>query len=196
MLIRTLALLFFSIGGFIIVCNWLTPLQTRRTGRNHSAIPLLGAAFAGAGLWLLPAVRRWTWAPFLVDFGTLLVLVSLPYLIYNEWQTSRLNLVAEYSGRRDTLIVHIRLYRRGHCTVVDELQRAPGEQGMTHRSVVGTWRREDDLLTVSAGGEEAVFAVGAEPGIETLRLASGFAARDVAPELSLSGVELRRRAER
>ncbi len=129
MLLRILAALLIAIGGLIIVCNWLTSLQTHRSGRNHSAIPLFGVAFTGTRLWLLYTARHWAWVPFLADDGTLLLLVALPTLAYQEWQTSRFNLLTEYQGQRDILTARARLFRRGHCTVVDELRLHQAQWG-------------------------------------------------------------------
>ena len=193
MLLRALALLLIALGGFIIVSNWLTPALTRRTGRNHSAVPLLGAVFTGAGLWLLPAARHWAWAPFLADCGTLFLLAGLPIMVYQEWRTSRFNFIAEYWGQRDALTVRVRLFQQGHCVVVEETRRAPGEAGIVGLSLVGTWRRHDDHLTLQAGGKEASYAIVAQDNTETLRPVNGFASRDGGPQRTTQDVELVRR---
>lgn len=75
---RGLSLALIALGGFIAVMNWATVIATRLTGRFHSAVPLIGAVLLAAGLALLPRTRHYAWAAVLADYGTLILLFSLP----------------------------------------------------------------------------------------------------------------------
>lgn len=112
---RGFAAILIALGGFIASMNWASLIATHCTGRFHSAVPLVGALLLGAGLALLPSTRHYAWAAILADYGTLILLFSLPKLVREEWRTSRHNLVAEYRGGSGITTACISLYRGGVC---------------------------------------------------------------------------------
>ncbi len=75
--VRMAAFGFIVLGGFIAAVNWMMVVETRRTGRFHSAIPLFGAIFLGLGLAILPRTRHLAWAALLLDYGMLLLLIDV-----------------------------------------------------------------------------------------------------------------------
>ena len=120
------AVILIALGGFVVVMNWVMIIATRRTGRFHSTVPLVGALLLGAGLALLPPTRHYAWAAILTDYGTLVLLYSLPRLVRETWETSERNLIAEYQGGRGIMTASISLYRSGICIIKHDLKRAPG----------------------------------------------------------------------
>ena len=58
-----LALLLIALGGYVAVLNWVMVIQSPRTGRFGSPVPVVGALLLGAGLALLPPTRHYAWSP-------------------------------------------------------------------------------------------------------------------------------------
>lgn len=72
-------------GTWVILCNWLCLVfnlrnQRRQIARHYSFAPLLGPALVIPGLMFFVGFRIWTLAILLVDFGTLVLVASLPTL--------------------------------------------------------------------------------------------------------------------
>jgi hypothetical protein len=171
--------------------NWLMLLATWCTGRYHSPVPLIGAAFLGVGALLHPALRPYAWAAVLIDAGTLAIVPALPRIVREMWETSRFNLEVEYIGRRDATTVSLRLFRRGIFTIRWEIKRPPGEYGLVGMGNIGTWEREADTLILRIGADHALFGpLPGEPDAGWYQL-TGFD-HCKRPELSLEGLELRR----
>jgi hypothetical protein len=187
------ALVFIALGGFIVVMNWWMVIATHRTGQHHSAVPLVGAVLLGAGLALLPQTRLYAWVAILADYGTLILLISLPMLVREAWETSRYNLTAEYRGGRGIMTAHISLYRGDICIIRYDMKRAAGEMGIMSTSRVGTWRQEGQRLTLQVGDTSAEFEVVSEGKAEFLRQLHGFSWESNG-ELSLTNVALVRMA--
>lgn len=172
------------------IANGLTVLRRRRTGRFHSTVPLIGAGFLGAGLFLLPATRMFCWMALVLDFGTFELLIALPKIFSELWSTSGWNLMAEYQGSAGNKSVCLRLFRRSVFTMRLQIQRPPGECGLTQAGTIGTWRRDGMRLTLKADGGEAVFEVRGVPGGEALRQTTGFPAWAGSEDRDLNGIEL------
>ena len=187
---RGFAAILIGLGGFIAIMNWASVIATRRTGRFHSTVPLVGAVFLAAGLALLPATRNYAWAAILVDYGTLILLYSLPRLVREAWETSRYNLLAEYRGVRGIMTAQVSLYLGDICIIRHDMKRASGESGMASMSRVGTWSQNGQRLVLQVGDTSAQFEVVTEAEGEVLRQVSGFSGET--RELSLADVDLRR----
>ncbi len=189
---QVVALILMALGTLIVCMNWLMVVQTSRTGRSHSTVPLVGAGCLGVGLLLLPETRHYAWVALLLDFGTLFLLMCIPRILLEEWKTSRFNLVAEYGGGRGNLTARIHLYRRGLFVIQHQLNRPPGELGTVGRSMIGTWSRDEQALTLEVGDNSALFNVESTDEAELLRQVTGFS-HETESEMSLAGVELRRK---
>src|SRR2546423_1733520 len=79
-LVRTIiSTLLLGLGTWIVGVNltifWFAAVRRKHTS---SVTPFLGAALVGAGLLLLPLsnTSRWWWIPFVVDWGSLPVVVA------------------------------------------------------------------------------------------------------------------------
>ncbi len=188
---RVAAFGFIVLGGYIAAMNWMTVIESYRTGRFHSAIPLFGALFLGIGLAILPQTRHFAWTAILLDYGTLLLLYCFPRLIREFWKTSRHNLAAVYRGERGTTTACIKLYRRSILVIEFDFKLAPGETGTTSLSVVGTWTQESQRLLLQVGDSTALFAVQTQDGQELAHQQSGSLWEDN-NTLSLVGMEFQR----
>jgi hypothetical protein len=125
-----------------------------------------------------------------LDFGTVELLLALPRLFRELWSTSKWNLIAEYQGSAGNKTVRLRLFRRSVFTLRLQIQRPPGECGLTDAGTIGTWHRDGTRLALKADGGEAVFEVRATPIGEALRQATGFPAWAGSEDRDLNGIEL------
>ena len=187
--LQVIALVLMSLGGFIAVANWLSIYLSWYTGRFHSPIPVIGGLFLFVGMFLLPAMRLWSWTAVLLDYGTMGLLIASPYIIADLWSTSRFNLLEEYIGRNGNKTVHLRLFRKGIFALEVSIQLDRNEVGVTGAGTTGTWKRESGRLLLQRDGESAVLE--RSPGIasESLEQVIGFPAHK-GTELSLAGAQL------
>ncbi|WP_146370831.1 hypothetical protein [Symmachiella macrocystis] len=109
----------FSLGIFLIVvglvlsfANWWTLLASSRSGQFVSAIPLVPAIALGAGMVIIPQTRSFAWVAVLLDYGTLILIISLPRMCFESWCTSRHNLMITFYSSEQGRQTEIRLYRR------------------------------------------------------------------------------------
>jgi len=119
-----------------------------------------------------------------------MLLVAMPLILREAWQTCRLNLLAEYVGRKGAMTVRVRLFRRQVCTVRWNIRRSPGEYGLAEMGRVGIWERDGDDLILRLGENRAVFRPVAGGRDGALVQSVGFNSYQSSPELSLEGVEL------
>jgi hypothetical protein len=185
--LQTIALVLMTLGGLIAAMNWLSIFQSWRTGRFHSAIPLIGGLFLCVGMLLLPSTRPYAWAALPLDYGTIITVFALPYLVYMFWSVSRFNLLEEYTGQLGIQTVHLRLFRRSIFTIEQHFHR---EYGMTSVETTGEWEREQGRLLLRRGGQSAVLVSSLDVEPESLRLTNGFPDHE-GTELSLADIELR-----
>lgn len=101
-----------AIGGVLSLLNWSTLILSRRRKRFVSAVPLVGALPLGCGLALLPESRPFAWLALVADYGTLVVIMALPRIVYDAWCTSRINLLHCFAADERGRTVAIRLFRR------------------------------------------------------------------------------------
>ena len=187
---RGLAAILIALGGFIAIMNWTTLITTRRTADITPSSHLSARSSSARALRSCPPTRHYAWAAILGDYGTLIVLYSLPRLVREAFETSRYNLLAEYRGARGIMTASISLFRGGICIIRHDMKRAPGELGMVSMSRVGMWSLDGKRLTVQVGDTSAEFKVVTAAEGEFLQQVSGFSGD--ADELSLAEVELLR----
>src|SRR5258708_7324312 len=80
--LQEIALGFMVLGGLLALLNWFSIYQTLRTGRRCSPIPLVSALFLGGGMLLHPAARPFAWLALVLDYGTLMLLLALPWIAH------------------------------------------------------------------------------------------------------------------
>jgi hypothetical protein len=78
-----------TIGLLFSLMNWMTIYTSYREKRFCSAVPLIGAVFLIPGFLGLSTLRPFWWTAFIIDYGTLILIVSLPMLIRQFWFTRR-----------------------------------------------------------------------------------------------------------
>src|SRR5262245_50700968 len=99
-------------GGLMCLLNWGTLVASLRSKRFVSAVPLVGALPLGAGLALLPASRPYAWLALVADYGTLVLIISLPRIAHEFWSTSRINLMHRFTTAGKDRSITIKLFRR------------------------------------------------------------------------------------
>jgi hypothetical protein len=177
-------------GGFIVVVNWWTLIQNLRGKQYRSPIPFFGAAFLGAGMFILPPTRPYFWSALVLDYGTLMVLLGL---IPAMWSESYFALVGEYLGETATKRVCLRLYRRGIFTI--EWQRHhTSDKGDIVGSDTNAWQRDGPRLTLSRANESAIFDLVRGAPRETFRQSVGFPSWEIRDETSLENIDFVRTA--
>ncbi len=188
---RTIAVALLGIGCWLSLLNWVALLVSWRTGKFHSAIPLVVGLSLGTGALLLPPLRPYVWAGVLLDWGTIVVVLSLPSFVRKMWETSWFNLVEECVGVRGRTTVRLRLFRRRVVVINWDIARPKGEHGLVGMGQLGTWVRGEDRLTLCLGDDEAVLVpLDGPPG---WRPSVWFGFCRNSEDLRGDGLELRRR---
>jgi hypothetical protein len=107
-----------TLGAFVSLLNWGALFVSMRGSRFISPVPLIGPLTLGSGMALLPQTRPYAWLALVVDWGTFSFIVfGLPYMAFQFWSTSRINLVHSFASLSSGRAVGINLYRR-HIAVI------------------------------------------------------------------------------
>ncbi|HYX35584.1 MAG TPA: hypothetical protein VE954_21005 [Oligoflexus sp.] len=92
------------LGTYISIGNWVYFF------RGQSAIPLIGAALLAIGLQSFPITRPYLLLS-LLDFGFLALVIALPRLAWDAWETSRFRLLKRFEARTADADYSLRLYK-------------------------------------------------------------------------------------
>ncbi len=114
---QVLGIILILFGGYVVVMNGLGPFLTFWRGRHESPVPLFGGLILAIGLYQFEAVGNLAWLAFVVDYGTMGLIIAAPLLIREFWQISRLNLVHHFEYSATDRTVEIRLYRRNYAVI-------------------------------------------------------------------------------
>ncbi len=184
----SLAAALILLGALVCGLNAWSVITSRRTGRFHSAVPLVGALFLGAGLFVLPATRPFCWAAVLVDYGTLELLRAVPRLVRELRATSARNLQHEFRAADGPVTVSVRLYRGRVFVLRLEIPRPPGEPGLTGRGATGTWHRDGDRLILVDSRESTPLQLAPDPASAStaFRVTASFPTWETDPASSLT----------
>lgn len=188
LILQIVAAVLIGVGGIIVVLNLWTITQNRLGKPYRSPIVLLGAAFLGAGMFILPATRWYFWSALILDFATLMVLLGL---ITEMWRGRRI-LVHEYVGETATKRVCLRLYRRGIFSI-EWQRREPWKASPIVGSDTDGWQREGPRLTLSRAKESAIFDLVPDATRETFRQSVGFPSLESRDDTSLAKIDFVRR---
>lgn len=189
LILQLVAAVLIGVGGIIVVLNLWTVIRNLSGKQYRSPIVLLGAAFLGAGMFILPATRPHFWSALIFDYATLMVLLGL---IPNMWSDSIFNLVGEYLGETATKRVWLRLYRRGIFSVEWE-RREPWKAGPIVGSGTDGWHRDGPRLTLNRANESAIFDLVPDATKETFRQSVGFPSLESRDDTSLAQIDFVRR---
>ncbi len=111
---KTLAIIAIGLGSIISLSNWATIYLSWETTKFVSSVPLFGALFLGLGLALFEKTRYYALLCPVADYGTLILIVSIPRLIKEEWETSNFNLIQTLLiGKSEHTKYVLKLYRKG-----------------------------------------------------------------------------------
>ncbi len=116
-LMLVIAYALIAVGALLSVLNWGTLVASYRSGRFVSAVPLVGALPLGCGMALLPHTRPFAWLALVADYGSLVLIISLPHIAYEVWSTSRINLLHSFTTNVSDRVISIKLFRR-HIAVI------------------------------------------------------------------------------
>jgi hypothetical protein len=185
---QILATALIVFGGLLCLMNWMTLYQSHRTKKFHSAIPLFGAFLLGSGMFLIPATRHLAWIAIPLDYGTLILLFTLPQLLHGAWTTCRFNLLKEYLGSCGNKKVRLRFFRNEIFVIKLLIQRPKGETGITGLGRIGKWCEENSRLKLEANNEQAIFELSKSGDSELLRQVEGFGSFENEKDCSLVGI--------
>lgn len=138
------AIPFMVLWVLFVLVNARSWYGTHVKKRFTSSIPLIGGLFGLVGFYRIPALRKWCWVAVLVDYGSIVLLLALPKISKELWQTSRLNLVREFAARDGAKEVKVRLYKARVFTIKHQITRPKGELGLLTSSDIGTWSEGDE----------------------------------------------------
>lgn len=148
-----LPMVFIVLWILFVLVNARSFYCTHVKKRFASSIPLLGGFFGVVGFSQIPALRKWCWVAVLVDYGSIELLLALPKVAKEFWQTSRINLIREFAGKDSGKEVKIRLYKAGIFTVKHQFSRARNEPGLLASSAIGSWFEADGALVLHLRGD-------------------------------------------
>jgi hypothetical protein len=157
---KIVALVAIVLGAAISIGNWLTIYSSWKEKRFVSAVPLLGAGLLVFGLCGFPATRRFAWLGIIADYGTLVVILSVPRLVNEFWSTSRVNLLRSFISRQSGRVIEIRLFKKGVFTVRVKFDPPvpcnPPGAFVESFGLVGSWKQEGADFVLSGYAEDRV----------------------------------------
>lgn len=148
-----LGTVFTTLGAVFILINARAFFSTHVLKQFVSSVPLLGALFGTMGLLQLPQTRKWAWIPILLDYGTIRLLLSVPKIAKELWDTSRFNLVKELVSKEEKRTVTLRLYKSGAFVIEYAFKLDPDEQGLLGKSDLGIWRQGEGIISLTLGSD-------------------------------------------
>ncbi len=138
------------LGGFICIMNWLTIFYSRKEEHFISAAPFIGAIFLGYGLVSFPQTRPYAWLSIIADYGTLIVIISIPYQFKEYWPVSRFNLRHSFISLNPNKKIKIKLFNKGIFTISATLDPpAPYDKTgilISDFSFEGSWEQTGDTF--------------------------------------------------
>lgn len=135
----------------IVLINARSFYDTHIRRRFASSIPIIGGLLGVAGCYQIPSLRQWCWVPVLLDYGSITFLLALPRVVRELWQTSRINLVHEFTGKDYNKEVKIRLYKAGVFTLKLQFVRPKRSAGLLAASRIGSWSATDGTIVLTEG---------------------------------------------
>ena len=135
----------------IVLINARSFYDTHIRRRFASSIPIIGGLLGAVGCYQIPSLRKWCWVPVLLDYGSITFLLALPRVVRELWQTSRLNLVHEFTGKDHHKEVKIRLYKAGVFTLKHQFARPKRSAGLLTASRIGSWSATDGTIVLTDG---------------------------------------------
>ena len=186
------AIVLLSLGTVVALANWST-LFRKRTDQHVSTVPLVGALLLFIGASLIPALRPYAWLAVVLDYGTLLFILSMVLSLRGK---SSLKLLEEYVAKAQNKKVILRLFTKDLFELRQQFKRGHSWQGRREYSDVGTWQRDGQRLKLQMGSNTAVLEPLPGKKVETWRESAGFADWGPPSVLSLAGIEFELKSRR
>ena len=83
-----LAVISLAFGLLISFMNWYTIVQSSKSKKFVSSVPLIGAATLWWGLSSFEQTRSYAWTAVIIDYGTLMLIFGILYMFYDSFMTS------------------------------------------------------------------------------------------------------------
>jgi len=162
-MIKILAIVAILLGALIALSNLFSAWISRKTGRNVPPVPLVGGILLTLGLLGFSETRPYAWLGLIADYGTLGLILAIPFLVRDAWSTSSINLAHQFvsfsSGRRESIC----LFKNGIFTI--ELEHDPPVQSDDYgalalsQGLTGTWREEGTGFLLEAYAEDRLLRI-------------------------------------
>ena len=156
-LMEYIGIIAIILGGLISLVNWVYFYRSWKTKKHISSIPLVGAILVVFGLFQFTETRMYAWIGIVVDYGTLVFICSIPFLMREFWSTSRVNLIREYDGTSSTTQHNLRLYKNGVFVIESKVDspRPANEYGALIASFgfQGKWAEIGSSITLNEYAE-------------------------------------------
>src|SRR5262245_9068314 len=149
--------LFIGVFGLFAALNAFIVIRNLRSEKYISSFPIVGGMAGVAGFLLTPSLRKYAWAPLLLDYGTVSVIIAIPKLIRELWQISDFNLVREYIACDDRREIRLRFHKANIFTIRIKIKRQVGELGLVELNTSGDWRQDGGALFLEIRADTAVF---------------------------------------
>lgn len=156
----TVGIITIVLGGFIALMNWLAPIQSKLKNRHVSMVPIFGALLIGIGIYSITDSFLWSLLAIPLDLGTLMFVLSLPWLFNEIWETSRFNELSKFYTNDNGRKIFITLYKKGLVCIYQEYNDTanPQEQGYipVSQGFTGKWELIDNkfYITEFLGGRK------------------------------------------
>ena len=181
-----------GLGLLLSLFNWAS-IFVSRPEKNVSPIPLLGGILLAVGFLGFELTRPYWWLAAIIDFGTLMAFLALPWFIYEMWAHSERNAKHVFASVVGDRTVEIKLFKNEDAGIKISFDppRPYGDRG--NRAVscgyLGTWNQHNDQFRITgyAGGRQLTI----QPS------AAGYVLAEAGPAgpsiYSLDGLQLERR---
>jgi hypothetical protein len=152
------------LGAYISSINWLSIYWSNRDKKHHSSVPLLGAFFLGLGLAGFRATRPFWWTSIFIDYGTLVAILGLPYLLFQFWRTAGFNRLHQFRCQEEGRKTTVTLYKSGVGVVLVEFDPPvrPNPTADYRTSSISrscSWRRIDSSYELNELGEGRIIRI-------------------------------------
>jgi len=150
--LKIYAIIALCLGGYISLINWVSFfLNIMHKGKGfHSPVPVVGALFLGLGLACFETTRKYAFLSIIVDHGTLVFIIAIPYLVKEAWRTSRFCRLKTFRAKTDIAGYELNLYK--HNNFVLKINYAPPQIANEHGAKIitsgisGTWQELDGVI--------------------------------------------------
>jgi len=192
---QLLAGIALAFGLLLSLFNWAS-IFVSRPEKHVSPIPLVGGICLAVGFLGFELTRPYWWLAVVVDFGTLIALLTLPSFIYEMWSHSERRARHVFESTVGDQTVEIKLFENGDATIKISFDppRPYGDRG--HSAVssgfVGKWvvNGNDQLrITGYVGGRELEIRRSAETHV----LAETYPDDDEPSIYAMDGIQVERR---